>query len=37
VLGGMTGFLTRTQGLDQNAARDTAKTMMANQPAWKGR
>jgi hypothetical protein len=37
VLRGMTGFFTRTQGLDQHVAHETARTMMANQPAWKGR
>jgi hypothetical protein len=34
---GMTGFITRTQGLDEAAARDAAKAMMANLPAWKDR
>jgi hypothetical protein len=34
---GMTGFITRSQGLDENAAREAAKKMMAELPAWKNR
>jgi hypothetical protein len=37
VLAGMTGFLVSTQGLDATVARDTARTMIAEQPAWKNR
>jgi hypothetical protein len=32
---GMTGFIVKTQGLDEGAAREAAKTMMAKMPAWK--
>lgn len=35
-LEGMADFLVRTQGLDRNAAHDTAKRLMAKLPAWKG-
>lgn len=31
----MTGFIVKTQGLDESAARDAAKNMMAKLPAWK--
>jgi len=34
---GMSGFLMRTQGLDEEAARKTAKSMMAKLPAWRGK
>lgn len=34
---GMTEFLTRTQGLDQDAARQTAIRTLAKLPAWKDR
>jgi hypothetical protein len=34
---GMTGFIVSTQGLDETAARSTAKAMMARMPAWKDR
>jgi hypothetical protein len=34
---GMTGFLVRSQGLDEKAARETARRMMAGLPAWQGR
>ncbi|MDV3428002.1 MAG: zinc ribbon domain-containing protein [Bacillota bacterium] len=34
-LKGMTGFIVKTQGLDEKAARDAAKGMMAKLPAWK--
>lgn len=34
-LEGMTGFIIKTQGLDENAARNAAKGMMAKLPAWK--
>ena len=37
VLAGMCGFLKRTQGLDDAAARAAATSMMAKQPAWSGR
>lgn len=37
VLAGMTGFLQKTQGLDATVARDTARTMMASNPAWRDR
>jgi hypothetical protein len=36
-LASMAGFLTRTQGLDASAARETARAMMAKLPAWQGR
>lgn len=32
---GMTGFLIKTQGFDENAARNAAKEMLAKLPAWK--
>ena len=35
VLAGMTNFLTRTQGLDEQVARGAAVEMMAKQPAWR--
>jgi hypothetical protein len=31
----MTGFIVKTQGLDESAAKESAKTMMAKLPAWK--
>lgn len=31
----LTDFIVRTQGLDQTAAKETAKSMMKNLPAWK--
>jgi len=34
-LAGMTGFLIRTQGLDEEAARQLAARNMAKLPAWK--
>jgi hypothetical protein len=34
-LDSMTGFIVRTQGLDERAARDAARGMMAQLPAWK--
>ncbi len=34
---GMTGFLVRSQGLDEKAARETARQAMAGLPAWKDR
>ena len=37
VLVGMTAFLVRTQGLDQEVAKKAAVGMMAAQPAWKGK
>ncbi len=36
-LAGMSAFLHRTQGIDEGAARDLAKAMMAKLPAWKDR
>ncbi len=36
-LTGMTGFLVRTQGIDEKAAKAAAKQMMATMPAWCGR
>ena len=36
-LTGMTGFLVKTQGFDQHAARKAAAGMMAEMPAWKSR
>ncbi len=32
----MTGFIVKTQGLDEEAAQHAAKGMMAKLPAWKG-
>jgi len=34
VLDGMTGFITRTQGLDAEVAKGIAAKAMANLPAW---
>ncbi len=34
-LKGMTGFIIKTQGLDEEAARKAAVGMMAKLPAWK--
>ncbi len=36
-LEGMTEFIVRTQGLDQAAAREAARGMMAKLPAWQNR
>lgn len=33
-LEGMTQFIVRTQGLNESAAREAAKGMMAKLPAW---
>ena len=33
-LEGMTEFIVKTQGIDQEAARDAARGMMAKLPAW---
>lgn len=33
-LKGMTGFIMKTQGFDEKAAREAAKGMMAKLPAW---
>lgn len=33
-LEGMTDFIIKTQGLDREVARDTAKVMMSKLPAW---
>jgi hypothetical protein len=35
-LGSMTGFIVKTQGFDEKAARASARTMLAALPAWKG-
>jgi hypothetical protein len=37
VLAGFTAFLQHTQGLSQEAARDTAAQVLAKQPAWSSR
>lgn len=37
VLEGMTAFLCRTQGIDDDAARAMARQTMATLPAWKDR
>ncbi len=34
-LEGMAGFIVKTQGLDETAAREAARRMMATMPAWK--
>jgi len=34
-LSGMSGFIVKTQGLDEVVARRTAQTLMSIQPAWK--
>jgi len=34
-LKGLTGFIIKTQGLDENAAQKAAIGMMAKLPAWK--
>lgn len=34
-LEGLSAFIVRTQGLDAQAARETARAMMAKLPAWK--
>ena len=34
-LEGMTAFIVKTQGLDEEAARSAAQRMMAKLPAWK--
>lgn len=31
----MTGFIVKTQGLDEKAAQNAAKGMLAKLPAWK--
>ncbi|TCL75106.1 putative zinc ribbon protein [Hydrogenispora ethanolica] len=36
-LAGMTEFIVRTQGLDEQAAHSAARGMMAKLPAWQGR
>jgi len=36
-LEGMTGFIVQSQGLDHEAARGVAASMMAKLPAWKDR
>jgi len=35
-LEGLTNFIMKTQGLDQDAAWKTARKMMSTLPAWKG-
>jgi hypothetical protein len=37
VLGGLTAFLLRTQGLDDAVARAAARSMLSTQPAWSKR
>jgi hypothetical protein len=37
VLVGIAGFLKKTQGIDDAAARQAAEGMMARLPAWSGR
>jgi len=37
VLAGMAGYLQGTQGLGEDAARQTAAMMMAHLPAWRQR
>jgi len=37
VLGGFAGFLRRTQGLHEDAARQTAADILATRPAWSAR
>jgi len=37
VFAGFTGFLQRTQGMSEQAARDTAAQVLAKQPAWSSR
>ena len=34
---GMTNFIVQTQGLDESAAGEAAKAMMAKMPAWQNR
>jgi len=34
-LAGLTSFIIKTQGLDEQAAKEAAKDMMAKLPAWK--
>lgn len=34
-LAGMTAFIVKTQGLDPQAAENSARTMMSKLPAWK--
>ena len=36
-LAGMSEFIVRTQGLDQEAARDMARFHMSRMPAWRDR
>lgn len=36
-LDSLTAFVVRTQGLDESAARSTARAMMARLPAWEDR
>ncbi len=33
----MAGFIVKTQGLDETAAKDSATKTMSKLPAWKGR
>jgi hypothetical protein len=35
-LDSMTGFIVKTQGFDEKAARASARTMLASLPAWRG-
>jgi len=34
-LEGMTGFMVKTQGIDETAAQDMAAILMAKMPAWR--
>ena len=36
-LTGMTAFICQSQGLDESAAREAAKKLMAKLPAWRDR
>jgi hypothetical protein len=36
-LDGMTAFMVQTQGLDQAAAREAVRSMLATMPAWRDR
>jgi hypothetical protein len=36
-LASMTGFIVRTQGISETAARESARAMMAALPAWSGK
>jgi hypothetical protein len=36
-LAGMTRFMVTTQGIEENAAREVVRGLMANLPAWQAR